>query len=165
MRENSDAGFSLAEVLVSLLVLSFVSAALVATFGQGVLGYKKLDDTYDRQLRLIEMTALFEGIGETEYLTARYSEDISELELSGARRIFINEQGEQWSVFFEGAGSGAQVLYVSKMPLRINYQFGEPSQLALEQKKAEDWKALVKVAVLVTTSPECQFDVVARRCR
>jgi len=180
-----EAGFTLVEVLVGLLVLSFAASTLAMTLSGAFQSYGKVNHLAADISEQERLTAALDGLAEAEYLLFderrrdRSDETLEALQFESGAQLVIEETDVGAELQLVDERNEAQTLFSSDHELAL-YVKAHPlppgqrlSNLTYHRKRAlqlievidgQDYERAF-VPLRVSIARDCQYDIVGRRCR
>ena len=176
---RGDAGFTLVEVIVGLLVLSFAALALSATLSSAVRSYDRIKNANHHMRAQINFQKTLEELGRQRFWTGDTTvpNGPTTLTFEGGLRVSLIEAGQS-EVILEREDSRPEILWQDDRGVKLSVErhaaiYGSANDWGLATKPilhvqvydGRAWVTLARAGLLVSKPSNCQYDVVKRRCR
>jgi len=188
-----NAGFTLTEMLVALMVLGTAAGTMSTTMGTAFKSYERLESSssdLQKQSKLNKVMA--EVSGRTWLADGKTQEKIlDEVTVNGSyfsKLIIENIDDEIWILSAANEQAGKTVIFTSGSELRFRalgarrktgvnrtapYDYhtlvlerlNRGLRNELDGNLNNDWQVVVSTALKVDVNPACRFDIVGRQCR
>lgn len=175
---KSEAGFTLVEMLVGLLVLSFTALALSAALSSAFTSFTKIRSVNQGLLETHYLKQLLSDVGRSYYYDGTESGLKGELRVKFKPDVTLVSQAGPNVLILENPQTTDETIWQSPEPIRLSVgrphlQFIEPENrsiplkpyLVVETLRDDVWQMKVQVPLIVSRDPGCQYDIVGRRCR
>ena len=172
-------GFTLAEMLVALMVLGVAAGTMSMTMGTAFKSYERLSDVSDDLRERAQLRQVMSEVSGRYWLPDGKQKQIvfSELKIDGPyfQNLSIEEDDGIWMLYAGSADKKTQI-FEADMELRFaahgtrrvmrggNLLPYDYRAISLERLSG-DWKTVMNVPLKIDEDPACRFDIVGRQCR
>ena len=170
MTQRTD-GFTLIEMLVGLLVLSFATIALSLTLSTAFNSFERLRDVAKTLSSEAYLNSAFELIGNGYHFDGQSKGRGGDTHFTFTPGLtLIAPETSSYKLKLSGETIREQTIYHSDQPirLRIDRQVDDkPSKpvLILERQQGSVWSEIARQPLWVSADPSCRYDLVGHRCR
>lgn len=182
MNSDSESGFTLIEMLIGLLVLSFSALALSTTLTSAFQSHQKIEAYAKKVSSYDRLSSVLREIGRSQFVKHDANTAMIEtrIPLANAQSLSISNDNDSYTLSIEDNAQNitAITLLESQNPLRFQFETAVPDSnqrlssqarqdkfLAVESKVDNNWAPIISVPLLVAVQPDCRYDIVGRRCR
>jgi len=172
-------GFTLAEMLVALMVLGVAAGTMSMTMGTAFKSYERLSGVSGDLRETAQLRLVMSEVSGRYWLPDGKQQQIvfSELEIDGPyfQNLSIEENDGTWSLY-AGNGDDKTQVFEANMDLRFvahgtrrvmrggNLLPYDYRAISLERLSG-DWEMVMSTPLKVDEYPACRFDIVGRQCR
>lgn len=176
---RNDAGFTLVEMLVGLLVLSFSAIALSTTLSSAFSSFKKVQSVNKDILDIQHLSLVLSDIGRSYFFQNIESDVDKETRIRfEPDTILMTQDTPTYSLILRQTNTPEQIIWESPNPIELSIEsltVGTPNRsrrqiasrphLVVKTLSDDIWIVKAQAPLIVSESAECQYDIVGRRCR
>jgi len=175
---ENEAGFTLIEVLVGLVILGIFAGLVSVSLSGGLQAYNgmRITSSEVNQLQSLQRSLAF--IGRQSFLSSENVQNgTSVLVFETDEKLSIQLEGDRYKLLWSGE-TGAETVFETKTEMRLRVgQLPELSKgervgngnsrqfIILEQRGEKQWGVLGSAPLVITAPSSCRYDIIGQRCR
>lgn len=175
---DDEAGFTLTEVLVGLIILGIFASLVSATLSGGFQAYRTINDTATEVDDAEGLQRALSVIGRQSFLVSENLQtDTQILTFETGATLSVRPEADKYKLLWIAETGSETVLETTqKLRLRVGQSNISSQQrrvgstnfkklLIVEENRGSDWVELASSPLVVTARSDCRFDIIGQRCR